>query len=177
MRALDHAALRDNRGDLRANGAIDLDAEAGVTLRHTVVAGGEVYAVSAIEARGSLVVEDSTFSAQRDGSDVVRTQPPDAFARTTFEGDDRYHHHYVVWPMGQAAFRNVRFRSSACPARDQRGVTRPFGLDGDARCDIGAVELAPEPDTLGGLASGATLALLLAARRSRVPLGPSRSRS
>ncbi|MEB2346194.1 MAG: hypothetical protein OZ948_15825 [Deltaproteobacteria bacterium] len=135
--------------------------------------------MSAIEARGSLVVEDSTFSAQRDGSDVVRTQPPDAFARTTFEGDDRYHHHYVVWPMGQAAFRNVRFRSSACPARDQRGVTRPFDLDGDgdARCDIGAVELAPEPDTLGGLASGSTLALLLAARRSRVPLGPSRSRS
>ena len=55
-----------------------------------------------------------------------------------------------------------------CPATDQRGVARPQDGDDDgiAHCDIGAVEVAPEPAS--GLLGGIAVAALGArARRSR----------
>jgi hypothetical protein len=55
-----------------------------------------------------------------------------------------------------------------CPATDQRGVARPQDGDDDgiAHCDIGAVEVAPEP--VSGLLGGIAVAVLGArARRSR----------
>ena len=57
---------------------------------------------------------------------------------------------------------------AACPETDQRGVPRPQDgddpPDGMAHCDIGAVELAPEPGASLLLAAGAALLLALRVR-------------
>ncbi len=59
-----------------------------------------------------------------------------------------------------------------CPATDQRGEARPFDGDGDgeAHCDIGAVEFVPEP--AAGLLVGVALSVLsVLARRRRSHAG------
>jgi hypothetical protein len=56
-----------------------------------------------------------------------------------------------------------------CPPTDARGVTRPQGL----ACDVGAVEMTPEPGpALLGLTSLVTLALLRGHARPRSSRGP-----
>jgi hypothetical protein len=59
--------------------------------------------------------------------------------------------------------------NTSCPAIDQRGITRPQDgnqpPDGFADCDIGAVEVVPEPALLWQIASGIALLLLIGRRR------------
>ena len=51
-----------------------------------------------------------------------------------------------------------------CPTEDQRGTLRPDGAGGPGDCDIGAVELLPEPGP-AALALAALLATSVLARR------------
>jgi mannose-6-phosphate isomerase-like protein (cupin superfamily) len=52
-----------------------------------------------------------------------------------------------------------------CLARDQRGVLRPDGTGGEGECDMGSVELLPEP--AAALLGGAALAGVAVASRRR----------
>jgi hypothetical protein len=82
-----------------------------------------------------------------------------------FGGPTKTHHPMTGSPAIDMA------NNADCPADDQRGESRPFDgddpADGFADCDIGAVEVVPEPHHAATLIAGTALLALLYRRRVR----------
>jgi hypothetical protein len=123
-----------------------------------VPVGGGPACLNRISSRGNNVDPDGTCIGDGPGDRPARASRLGPLA--DHGGPTRTHAPRAGSPVLDAG------RAGACPARDQRGSLRPRDGDGDgtARCDVGAVELVPEPE---GLAGAALATLGLWARRRR----------
>lgn len=170
---LDNSTVADNR---IVTHALDEAGTASFTLRNTIVANelsptaSECDPDAAVSSLGyNLVSDGSCSSAIGDGIAADPELSPLAF----HGGPTRTHHPLAGSPaLDAGAPGGCTDSDGFAVATDQRGQPRSVDADGagGARCDVGAVEYAPEPGAgaLGAAALAGLWSLRTARRKARV---------